>query len=352
MSRAKNKEAKPRRTSHAGYTLRFVLLVLLFIVIAFASLWLGRYNDLAPLQTMQIIAAQFVPMEQTWSDAAANLLWQIRLPRVLAAMLVGAALSVAGAAYQGMFQNPMVSPDVLGATNGAGFGAALGIILGVGWFGITAQAFVFGLLAVLIAYAVSRISRTNPILAMVLAGMVVSSLFGSCISFMKLVADTESALPEITYWLMGSLADVHMDKLSFAVWPVLIGMVPLVLLRWRINLLAAGEDEARAMGVNVDLLRAVVIVCATLMTTACVSICGVIGWVGLVIPHFCRMIFGNDFRRIVPAAIIMGAAFLLCADDFARMLATQEIPIGILTSFVGAPVFVFLIVKGGLRRES
>lgn len=335
-----------------SYIIRFGVLILIFVVALIVSLWMGRYDDLSPVQAMQIIASNFVPMEQTWSDAAANLLWQVRLPRVLAAVMVGAALSVAGAAYQGMFQNPMVSPDVLGATNGAGFGAALGIIMGVGWFGITAQAFAFGLLAVLIAYGVSRMSRTSPILAMVLAGMVVSSLFGSCISYLKLVADTESALPEITYWLMGSLADVHMDKLQLAVWPVLVGLVPLVLLRWRINLLAAGEDEARAMGVNVDLLRAVVIVCATLMTTACVSICGVIGWVGLVIPHFCRMIFGNDFRRIMPAAIFMGAAFLLCADDFARMIATQEIPIGILTSFVGAPVFVFLIVKGGLRREA
>lgn len=334
------------------YRVRFVLLVLLLLVALCVSLSVGRYDGLNPADAVGILLSGVFPIEQTWTDAAANLVWNVRLPRMLAAMLVGAALSVAGAAYQGMFQNPMVSPDILGATNGAGFGAALAILFGLGWFGITAQAFVFGLVAVLLAYGISRMSRSNPVLSMVLAGMVVSTLFGSCISYIKLIADTEDALPEITYWLMGSLAAVRADDVAFAAIPVAIGLVPLVLLRWRINLLTAGEDEARSMGVNTNVLRAVVITCATLMTTACVSISGVIGWVGLVIPHFCRIIFGNDYRRIVPAAIVMGAAFLVVADIFARMLATSEVPIGILTSFVGAPVFVFLIVRGGRHREA
>ncbi len=337
-----------------NFALRFVVLIVLFFVVALVSLWLGKYSDISILDVPKILlnATGLCNFAQTWGDGAYSSVVNVRLPRVLAAILIGAALSVAGASYQGMFRNPMVSPDILGATNGAGFGAALAILLGMGWFGITIQAFIFGLAAVLIAYGISRFSRVNPILSMVLAGMVISSLFGSAISFIKLIADTEEQLPAITYWLMGSLASTQLKSVAYACIPVFIGLVPLIILRWRMNLLTAGEDEARAMGINTNLLRGIVIACATLMTTACVAISGVIGWVGLVIPHFCRMIYGSDFRKIIPAAIFMGAAFLLVADDFARMITTSEIPIGILTSFVGAPVFVYLIITGGLRRES
>lgn len=337
-----------------NFSLRFIVLIVIFVLAAFVSLWLGKYNELSFLDVPKIIlnAIGLTDFSQTWGDGAYSSVINVRLPRVLAAMLIGAALSVAGASYQGMFRNPMVSPDILGATNGAGFGAALAILLGLGWFGITIQAFVFGLAAVLIAYSISRFSKVNPILSMVLAGMVISSLFGSAISFIKLIADTEEQLPEITYWLMGSLASIKLKNVAYACIPVFIGLIPLIILRWRMNLLTTSEDEARAMGINTNALRGVVIACATLMTTACVAISGVIGWVGLVIPHFCRMIYGSDFRKIIPAAIFMGAAFLLVADDFARMITTSEIPIGILTSFVGAPVFVYLIITGGLRRES
>ena len=270
----------------------------------------------------------------------------------LAAAVIGAALSLAGVSYQGMFQNPMVSPDILGASSGAGFGAALAILLGASYMGISAAAFLFGLAAVMLAYGISRVSKINATLAMILAGMMIGSLFTSCTSFVKLVADTEQTLPAITYWLMGSLVSIKPQDVAFVIFPVIAGSVPLFLLKWRMNLLTVGEEEAQAMGINTRALRLVVIVCATLLTASSVAISGMIGWVGLVIPHFCRMIFGYDCRKIIPASALFGATFLMVVDNIARLATTAEIPLGILTSFVGAPIFVYLILKGGTSREN
>ena len=264
--------------------------------------------------------------------------------------VVGAALAVSGAAYQGMFRNPMVSPDILGASTGAGFGAAVAILLGAGYFGISAAAFCCGLLAVAAAWLVSRLSRTNQTVALILAGMMISSLFSAGTSFVKLVADTQQQLPAITYWLMGSLSSIKDKDVLFLSIPVTLGMVPLLVLRWRMNLLTLGEEEAQSMGVNTRRLRGTVIVCATLLTSASVAVSGMIGWVGLVIPHFCRMLFGYDYRRLIPAGALFGASFLLIVDDIARLVTTGELPLGILTAFVGAPLFVYLIVTGGRRR--
>jgi iron complex transport system permease protein len=184
---------------------------------------------------------------------------------------------------------------------------------------------------------------------MVLAGILIGSLFSAATSYIKLVADTNDQLPAITYWLMGSLAGATMDDVIFAGLVIAAGLVPLYLLRWRMNVLTLGEDEARSMGINTNLLRLIVIICATLVTAVAVSISGIIGWVGLVIPHFCRMLFGYDYRRIIPAAVIMGAGFLLLVDDFSRTIATTEVPLGILTAFVGAPIFAYLLMMGGKR---
>ena len=289
-------------------------------------------------------------LAQLWTDTEATIVLNVRLPRILAAALVGAALSTAGACYQGMFRNPMVSPDLLGASTGAGFGAALAILCAAGYLAITLSAFFFGLAAVLLAYLISRKSRLEEALSMVLAGMMISSLFTAGTSFIKLVADTDNQLPAITYWLMGSLTSVRAQDVRFAALPILIGLIPLLLLRWRINLLTLSDAEARSMGVDTRRLRLVVIVCATLMTAASVAISGMIGWVGLVIPHFCRILFGYDYRRLLPGCVMLGASFLMLVDTLARTLTTSEIPLGILTSFVGAPVFLYLILKGGADR--
>ena len=350
-----------------NYRLRFILLGVLFIVVFFGSFLMGRY-PIDPLTLSNILIAKawsyilqliklinpgtaLSPLPQTWTDAASTVVFQIRLPRVAAAALIGAALSVAGAAYQGMFRNPMVSPDILGASTGAGFGAALAIFLSVGSFGISIISFLFGLGAMLVVYAISRTSRLNPMLSLVLSGIMVSSLFQSCTSFIKLIADTQNTLPAITFWLMGSLVSIKPQDLLFLSIPVVVSMIPIILLRWRINLLTVSEDEAKSLGINTSLLRAIVILCATLMTSACVAVSGMIGWVGLVIPHFSRMIFGFDYRRIIPASILMGATFLMFVDTIARNITASEIPLGILTSFIGAPVFVYLILRGGASRD-
>ena len=279
---------------------------------------------------------------------AGNFAQQVAGPAM--AVSIGAALSAAGASYQAMFRNPMVSPDLLGASTGAGFGAALGLLFGLGYGAITGLSFGFGLLAVLLAYLISRVSKIQTTLAMVLAGVMISSLFTSGTSFIKLVADPTDQLPAITYWLMGSLTSIKARDVQFAVLPILVGLIPLWLLRWRVNLLTVSEAEARSMGVDTTRLRVVVVLCATLMTAGSVAISGMIGWVGLVIPHFGRMIFGQDYRRLLPASSLLGATFLMVVDNLARTITTSEIPLGILTSFVGAPVFLYLILSGGTQR--
>ena len=321
-----------------------VLMALLVVVLAFSAC-LGQFS-VSPSDLIAVL----VGAESSVSGAVATLLLQVRLPRVVLCAFIGAALSVAGGAYQSLFQNPMCSQDVLGASSGASFGAALAILWGFSGAGVSAFAFIFGLLAVAIAVGVSQISRTNRILALILSGMVVSSLFSSGVSAVKLVADVDEALPAITYWLMGSLTSIRASDVLPTTLMLVLAMLPICLLRWRINILATGEDVAQSLGVNTKVVRGVVICCATFLTATCVSVSGLIGWVGLVIPHFSRMLVGNDFRRVLPTSILMGASFLLVVDDLARMLATSEIPIGILTSFVGAPVFLLLIKRGGVSR--
>ena len=340
-----------------GTGMKFAILALGFCLVFFGSFWVGRY-DVSPMQTLRILldwALRTVSrgrlcLMQTWQAREQAVVINVRLPRVTAAALVGAALSTAGCSYQGMFRNPMVSPDLLGASTGAGFGAALGLLFGLGYGAITGLSFGFGLLAVLLAYLISRVSKIQTTLAMVLAGVMISSLFTAGTSLIKLAADPTDQLPAITYWLMGSLTSVKTRDVRFAALPVLVGLIPLWLLRWRVNLLTVSEAEARSMGVDTTRLRVAVVLCATLMTAGSVAISGMIGWVGLVIPHFGRMIFGQDYRRLLPASGLLGAAFLMAVDNLARTITTSEIPLGILTSFVGAPVFLYLILSGGTQR--
>ena len=333
---------------------RFAVLIAAFLLIFFAAFTVGRYAVRIDKTVCILLDGALRALSRGkwglaafWTDAEAAVVLNVRLPRILSAALIGAALSVAGVSYQGMFRNPMVSPDLLGASTGAGFGAALALFLSFSYFGVTLSAFCFGLAAVLLAYLISRKSRMDSTLSMVLAGMMISSLFTAGTSLIKLVADTENQLPAITYWLMGSLTSVRGRDVRFAFLPILLGLIPLLLLRWRINLLTLSEAEARSMGVDTRRLRLIVILCATLMTAASVAISGMIGWVGLVIPHFCRILFGYDYRKLLPSCALLGAAFLILVDTIARTVTTAEIPLGILTSFVGAPVFLYLILSGG-----
>ena len=276
-----------------------------------------------------------------------TVLFSVRIPRVLAALLVGAALAAAGTVYQGLFRNPLVSPDILGVSTGAGLGATLGIFLSLPVIAIQGLAFVTGMATVALVYMVATAVRGHePTLVLVLAGVVLGALAGATISLIKVLADPYDQLPAITFWLLGSLASVKPDELWTTIPAVLIGLIPLVLLRWRMNLMALGDEEAAALGIDPRRLRILFVACATLMTAAVVSISGVIGWVGLVMPHIARLIVGPNFNRLLPAAMLMGAGYLLAVDTLARTIAEIETPLGILTAFVGAPVFLWLLATG------
>ena len=332
-------EKKHRRTVHImGITL---------IVCVFASFLLGRYP--VPLgELMGILGSKLgLPIEKFWTEQMEAAVWNIRLPRVLMSVVVGACLAAAGGAYQGVFQNPMASPDILGASAGAGFGAALAILLGASGMGVTVGAFGCSLLTVALVFTISAHARGDRVLGLVLAGIMVSSLFQSGTSFLKLVADPSNQLPQITYWLMGSLAGAKWSDIGFVLLPMLAGVVPLVLLRWQLNVITMGDDEARAMGVDPRRIRILVAVCSTLATASAVSVSGMIGWVGLVIPHMMRRLVGGDYRFLMPANLLGGGIFLLVVDNVSRNAATAGIPIGILTAFIGAPFFLWLITGKG-----
>ena len=275
------------------------------------------------------------------------MLFGVRLPRIGAALLVGAALAGAGAAYQNLFRNPLVSPDILGVSAGAGLGAVLGIFLSLPVPGIQLLAFAGGIATVSLVYLVAAAVRgREPVLVLVLAGVVVGALAGSIISLLKVLADPYDQLPAITFWLLGSLAGTTTADLAGALPAVLLGLVPLVLLRWRIDVLSLGDEEARALGVEAGRLRRLVVAAATLMTASVVAISGQIGWVGLIVPHVARILVGPGFARLLPTAMLLGAAYLLAVDTLARSLGTVETPLGILTALIGAPFFLWLLARG------
>ena len=319
----------------------------LLALLLLSFVW-GRY-DVPLSEVVRILLSRLFPVEQTWTDNMAIAVWNVRLPRILLACLVGCALSAAGASYQTVFQNPMAAPDILGASSGACFGAALAILTEQGSVTVTVYAFCASLLSVALVYLVGRRTRGNRVMNLLLAGIMVGSLFTAGTSYIKLVADPSNQLPQITYWLMGSLSGARMKTVTFAAACMAVGLLPLLLLRWRMNLLTLSADEARAMGVHTDRLRLTVILSATVLTASAVSVSGMIRWVGLVIPHLSRRIVGNDCRWLLPMSMLFGAAFLLLVDNLARCLTAVEIPIGILTAFVGAPFFIYLMVKGGER---
>jgi len=308
------------------------------VVIAFA---VGRYpvagGDLA-----SVLWAGLTGREHGLDATIETVVLKIRGPRVAAALLIGAALAAAGAAYQNMFRNPLVSPDILGVSAGAAVGAVLGIFLSLNAIAIQLLAFAFGLGAVGLVYVTAHAVRGHdPLLVLVLAGVVVASLLGACVALMKYLADPYNQLPAITFWLLGSLASTAPEDIQATLPLMLLGLAPMWLLRWRINLLSLDDEEARALGVETGRIRLVVIAAATLMTSAAVAISGVIGWIGLVIPHFARLLVGPDFSRLLPLSVLLGAAFLLGVDTLARTVAQIEIPLGVLTAFVGTPLFLW-----------
>ena len=334
----------PKTAADRRARLWLMVLAAVLLALFLVSFVLGRY-DVPLWQVVRILLSKVLPLEATWSANMAVAVLNVRLPRILLACVVGCALSAAGTAYQSVFRNPMAAPDILGASSGACFGAALAILLGLGRGAVTVLAFAASLATVALVYVIARRIRGNQVVNLLLSGIMISSLFSAGTSYIKLVADPTNQLPAITYWLMGSLSGTRMQDVTFALLPMAAGLIPLLLLRWRVNLLTLDEEEARSMGVNTTALRLVVILCATVLTAASVSVSGMIGWVGLVIPHLSRKLVGNDCRRLLPAAMLLGAIFLLLVDNMSRNLLAVEIPIGILTAFIGAPFFIYLMTR-------
>ncbi len=320
-------------------------LIALLLVVVVLSLCVGRY----PLAVSDLL--NYVFAGRYLDESLPTVLYNVRLPRIVGAVVVGGALSIAGAAYQGLFRNPMVSSDILGVSSGAGFGASLAIVLSLPLLGVQTLAFGFGLFAVFLALLVGRLLGKNhdKILMLVLAGMVTGAIFNALISLMKYLADSDSKLPDITFWLMGSLAGITIDELKIVLPLVALGILPIFLLSWRLNVLSFGDEEAKTLGVNTSRLRIIIICCASLITASVVCVSGLIGWVGLIIPHFARFLVGPNHKIMLPVAFLSGSIFMLLVDNVARSASSLEIPLGILISLIGAPLFLIFLARSSKK---
>lgn len=326
-----------------SFWIRFSVAVVLLLVVMLGSFMVGRFA-VDPWEAVRIVASKVIHIEPTWSEMEAKVVWDVRWPRLLMAVLVGAALSCSGAAYQGVFRNPLVSPDILGVAAAASFGAALGIVLhDAQSASVQIYAFLCGILGVACAYFLAYTKGHVPNTMLILAGVVTSSLFNAGVSVMKYLADPYDDLPAITFWLMGSLSGMRWDNLVFAAPVIIIAMIALWFVSWRLNILTMGDDEARSLGINTTRLKITVIICATALTATAVSQCGAIGWIGLVIPHMARMVVGPDHRKLMPTAAVLGATFLLLIDNLTRTASETSLPLSIPIAFIGAPVFAILL---------
>lgn len=326
--------------------LKPILIALSPVVCFLFSMSIGHY-EISAYEVLDMLFSKLTASEMRYGDMMQTVVFEVRLPRVILAMMVGCSLSVSGAVYQCVFKNPMASPNILGTSSGAGLGTALAIIFSFGAVYTQMISFAFGLLAVAITYAISaKIGRRgNLILVFVLTGILVSTVFQALISLVKYTADPYEKLPAITFWLMGSLSTAGKNDILIILIPFLLGIVPLFLMRWRLNILSLGDDDVKCLGIDVRNLRLIVIGCSTLLTASCVSVAGIIGWVGLIVPHIARMLVGSNFIALLPASALIGATYLLLIDDAARGIFKAEIPLSILTALIGAPYFIYLLVK-------
>lgn len=318
-----------------------ILVLMLAIVIALST---GQYN-VSFRNVLRILLGFVFPIEKTWDDTMYRVVIYSRLPRIVAAVLVGGALALAGSSYQGVFRNPLVSPDLLGVSHGASVGAATSIILGLGYWGNMTLAFVFGLIAVVFAVLIPKILNKQSTITLVLSGVIVGGFFSSVLGLLKYIADADTELAEITYWQLGSLSKVKPDTLYYMIPPIVIFSLLTLMLRWRINVISLGDKESKALGINLFKERGMIIVCSTILTAASICISGTIGWIGLVMPHLARMMVGQDNARVLPAAMLLSGIFLVFVDTLARNLTGAEIPLSIITGFVGTPFFTFVLIK-------
>ncbi|MBQ0041069.1 MAG: iron ABC transporter permease [Clostridiales bacterium] len=322
-----------------SWALFFLLLGLILV-----CLCVGKYS-ITPGDCIKIIFGKLTGAESSWTMMDEKLLLGVRLPRVIASVLVGAALSLSGVVYQGIFKNPLVSPDFLGVSSGACIGAALAILLAMPSGLVQVFAFIGGLIAVSLTLLIPSFMRSNSNIMLVLSGIIVSGAMTSILGFIKYIADPETQLAAITYWQLGSFAYVGNHDILVVLPLGIIATVILIAMAWWINILSLGEQEAKSLGANVSLLRGICIVCSTVLTAGAVCISGTIGWVGLVVPHFGRMLIGSDNRKLLPACCIIGGIFMLLVDTVTRIIGPAEMPVSILTGIIGAPFFAWLLYR-------
>lgn len=340
---ARKAEGGRRQAADVAKLLLPPILLVLVVLVAVSA---GKY-PISVGEIVRVLWSRAIGEPSGLDPNIDTIIWNVRLPRVFCGLLVGAALAVAGAVYQGLFRNPLVSPDILGVSAGASLGAVTGIFLALPVLAIQALAFGGGLGAVALVYFIGAMVRgRDPVLFLVLAGVAVGALLGACISLLKVLADPYNQLPAITFWLLGSLASINAGDMVSILPAMVLGLVPMVLLRWRMNLMTLDDEEARALGVETGKMRLVLVSAATLMTAAAVSVSGIIGWVGLIMPHIARSLVGPDFRKLLPVSLMLGGGYLVAVDTAARMIAEIEIPLGILTAAIGAPFFLWLLASG------
>lgn len=343
---SRRRNAMPKKPScerNAAHALVFAVLCAAFVVVFICSLGLGTYH-IAPLDVVALITG--LPTSESLQDAAMahSLIWDVRIPRVCAAALIGAGLSCAGAVFQGLFRNPLASPYTLGVSNGAGFGAALAIVLSANALGIQLTSIACGLVAVLLTFLIAAQGKKSTV-TLILSGMLIGSLFASLVALLKFCADPTEKLPQIVYWLMGSLSGITSASLLSIVPFYCICLVLILLLRWRINVLSMGDTTAASFGIHVARERGIIICAASVLTALLVSIAGIIGWIGIVVPHLSRMLMGPNFKQLIPTSCVLGGAYLIIIDDICRCATALEIPLGVITGIVGVPLFLYFIRK-------
>ena len=324
--------------------IKAAILIALPLAFFVGTICIGRYS-VSPAEVFKSFVEAITGADMGIDEKTYGVVMNLRFPRAIQGILVGASLAVSGACFQSLFRNPLVSSGMLGVSNGAGFGAALSILLFNSMFMTSVFSFGFGVLAVILAYLVGKVSGGTPTITLVLGGTIIQSIFSALLSLIKYVADPYSQLPAITFWLMGGMGSTKTTELVFSAIPMLIGLIGMLLFRWRLNVLSMGDREAKTLGLNVGLNKAIVIGFATLATAGAVCVSGVIGWVGLVVPHMCRMVIGSDNKLLIPAAISIGACFMVFVDTICRTITGAEIPLGIVTAIVGGPFFIYLLKK-------
>ncbi|GAA5106418.1 iron ABC transporter permease [Orbus sasakiae] len=327
----------------------YIITIVLTILLAIASLGMGHFA-LSPTKIMMILVSPFYDHAHNASVLEQQVIWNIRLPRILLAFFVGGGLALVGAVLQGIFYNPLVDPHIIGVTSGAAFGGTLAILLGISTVGLMSSAFLFGMLVLVLIFVITQSLKQHNMLILVLIGVILSGFFSALVSLMQYLADTEEKLPNIIFWLLGSFATASWHKLLLLAIPVSAASILLIALSWRINILSLADHEASSLGISVFGTRTFILILCSIIIAAQVAVSGSIGWIGLIIPHVARLLVGANHQTLLPLSFWLGGGYMILVDDIARLISHAEVPLGIITALLGAPCFVLLLYKQFVRK--